>query len=164
MGDFREADTGAGFYMTREIEAFISYMHEERQTSENTESAYRIDLRKFAMFLQQQGVEDFAEINGSQLQLYLRELERQGRKAATISRFIASAKAFFAWQMELLCKLTIITDELNNLSTDDIRIDFVSTSMSDEKKYYVLWLLERNKDFFYEEYKTKKNLQNTEVV
>ena len=99
MGDFREADTGAGFYMTREIEAFISYMHEERQTSENTESAYRIDLRKFAMFLQQQGVEDFAEINGSQLQLYLRELERQGRKAATISRFIASAKAFFAWQM-----------------------------------------------------------------
>ena len=65
---------------------------------------------------------------------------------------------------ELLCKLTIIIDELNNLSTDDIRIDFVSTSMSDEKKYYVLWLLERNKDFFYEEYKTKKNLQNTEVV
>ncbi len=64
---------------------------------------------------------------------------------------------------ELLCKLTVIGDETSNLSADDIRIDFVSTNMSSEKKYYVLWLLERNRDFFYEEYKTKKKLQNSEV-
>ena len=64
---------------------------------------------------------------------------------------------------ELLCKLTVIGDESSNLSADDIRIDFVSTNMSSEKKYYVLWLLERNRDFFYEEYKTKKKMQNSEV-
>ena len=39
----------------------------------------------------------------------------------------------------------------------------VSTNLSNEKKYYVLWLLERNRDFFYEDYITKENLHNTEV-
>lgn len=85
--------------MKKEIDAFISYMHEKRETSANTEAAYTRDLCKLMQYVQQKDVISFAEVTAEMLQAYLRELESQGRKAATISRFIASAKAFFAWQV-----------------------------------------------------------------
>ena len=106
--------------MRKEIDAFISYMHEQRQTSENTEAAYARDLRKLMEYVQQhdimsdemisapkcasasadvQCMTSFAQVTAEQLQTYVLELEEQGRKAATISRFIASAKAFFSWQV-----------------------------------------------------------------
>lgn len=85
--------------MKREIDAFICYMHEKRGTSANTEAAYARDLCKLMKYAQQRDVTGFAEVTAEMLQAYLRELEAQGRKAATISRFIASAKAFFAWQV-----------------------------------------------------------------
>lgn len=74
-------------------------MHEKRGTSANTEAAYARDLCKLMKYVQQRDVTGFAEVTAEMLQAYLRELEAQGRKAATISRFIASAKAFFAWQV-----------------------------------------------------------------
>lgn len=85
--------------MKREIDAFICYMHEKRGISANTEAAYARDLCKLMKYVQQRDVTGFAEVTAEMLQAYLRELEAQGRKAATISRFIASAKAFFAWQV-----------------------------------------------------------------
>ena len=91
------ADTGVGFYMNREIDAFISYMHEQRHTSRNTEAAYTRDLCKLMEYVQSD-VTSFTQVTAVQLQRYVLELEAQGKKAATISRSIASAKAFFAWQ------------------------------------------------------------------
>lgn len=85
--------------MNREIDAFISYMHEQRQTTGNTESAYARDLRKLMEYVQQYGVTSFSQVTADQLQVYIMELESQGRKAATVSRFIASVKAFFTWQV-----------------------------------------------------------------
>lgn len=85
--------------MRKEIDAFISYMHEQRQISRNTEAAYTRDLSKLAEYVQQQGVTNFVQVTAEQLQSYVSELEVQGRKAATISRFLASAKAFFTWQV-----------------------------------------------------------------
>jgi integrase/recombinase XerD len=85
--------------MEREIEVFIGYMHLQRQTSENTEAAYRRDLQKLKDFLQGMGITEFSQVQTAHLQAYMRELERQGRKASTISRLIASCKAFFEWQI-----------------------------------------------------------------
>lgn len=96
----RRRDIGMVFYMKNEIDAFIGYMHENRQTSGNTEAAYARDLRKLMEYLQGIGVTRFAQVSRGQLMDFLLTLEAQGRKASTISRFIASAKAFFAWQSE----------------------------------------------------------------
>lgn len=85
--------------MIKEIDAFISYMHEYRQTSANTEAAYARDMRKLMEYVQWLGVTSFENVTSEHLKAYLRELELQGRKAATISRFIASVKAFFVWQV-----------------------------------------------------------------
>ena len=97
--------------MRREIDAFISYMHEYRETSDNTEAAYARDLCKLMEYVQQSSasaegtmnngheVTSFAQVDRELLQSYILELEAQGRKASTISRFLASAKAFFSWQI-----------------------------------------------------------------
>lgn len=57
---------------------------------------------------------------------------------------------------ELVCKVTTFDEP------DDMRIDFVSTNMSDAKKYYVLWLLERNRDFLFDVYKGKFAADSTD--
>ena len=85
--------------MKRESDAFISYMHEKRETSANTEAAYTRDLRKLMEYVQQQDLTSFTQVNAGHLQAYVRELEAQGRKAAMILRLIASAKAFFNWKI-----------------------------------------------------------------
>ncbi len=83
--------------MKREIDAFISYMHQQRQTSQNTEAAYARDLCKLMEYVESV-VPSFSQVTSELLQEYVSKLEEQGKKAATISRSIASAKAFFTWQ------------------------------------------------------------------
>lgn len=85
--------------MEKEIAAFIAYMHEYRQTTENTESAYARDLKKLTDYMDAQEITAFEQVDTELLQAYIRKMEEQGRKAATISRFIASVRAFFAWQV-----------------------------------------------------------------
>ena len=85
--------------MNNEIAAFVGYMHENRQTSGNTEAAYARDLRKLTEYLKEIGVTSFAQVDRKELADFLLILEAQGRKASTISRFIASVKAFFSWQV-----------------------------------------------------------------
>lgn len=85
--------------MKNEIDAFISYMREQKQISDNTAAAYTRDLCKLGEYVCGMGVDDFVQADTGILQAYLHDLEAQGRKAATISRVIASMKAFFAWQL-----------------------------------------------------------------
>ena len=81
--------------MTQEIEKFILYMHREKHTSENTELSYERDLKKLCQFLAEQDIETVEQVNATVLNAYILYLEKIGRKASTISRNIASMKAFF---------------------------------------------------------------------
>ncbi len=85
--------------MTGEIDAFISYMHEYRRTSANTEMSYARDLRKLAEYALERGVDSLEQVTPEIMRDYVQFLEGQGRKSSTISRAIASAKSFFAWQI-----------------------------------------------------------------
>lgn len=89
---------GADCYMKNEIDAFIGYMQEQKQISDNTAAAYTQDLCKLTVYMHSVGMDDFGQVDTGVLQAYLHELEVQGRKAATVSRVIASLKAFFTWQ------------------------------------------------------------------
>lgn len=86
--------------MRETIDRFICFMHEDRQISVNTEDAYRRDLKKLTDYLQMEGVSDFSSVSRVQLEDYLTILRESGRKDATISRSIASAKAFFSYLVE----------------------------------------------------------------
>ena len=81
--------------MTHDIMDFIEYIHNEKQTSKNTEVSYERDLRKMNEYLEAQNVYGVSAVTETNLNAYVMFLEREGRKPATVSRSIASMKAFF---------------------------------------------------------------------
>lgn len=81
--------------MKQEIQNFIQYLHTEKSTSQNTEVSYERDLRKMSQYLGEQGIDSATAVTATSLNSYVLYLEKEGRKPATISRSIASMKAFF---------------------------------------------------------------------
>ncbi len=81
--------------MENEINAFISYLHNVKKMSNNTEMSYRRDLEKVRLFLEARGITDVRKASAKDLQEYISSLEGQHFAAATVSRNIASIKAFF---------------------------------------------------------------------
>ena len=81
--------------MTHDIMDFIEYIHNEKQTSKNTEVSYERDLRKMNEYLEAQNVYGVSAVTETNLNAYVMFLEREGRKPETVSRSIASMKAFF---------------------------------------------------------------------
>lgn len=85
---------GQGF-MDKAIEAFTAYLHNVKKTAENTQLSYRRDLNKLKKYLARQDIFEVDRITEEALLGYICELEEQQFKAATISRSIASIKAFY---------------------------------------------------------------------
>lgn len=84
--------------MEQEIEAFISYLHNIKKTSPNTEMSYRRDLTKMRIYLEVTAAAPAAhEVTEENLKKYIAYMERKKFKASTISRSIASIKAFYRY-------------------------------------------------------------------
>lgn len=87
------------------IEEFIVQLHKEKNTSSNTEVSYKRDLTKFFEYLKKEGINDISYISKKELEGYITYLNEIGRAATTVSRSIASMKAFFNY----LCEKGVIT-------------------------------------------------------
>lgn len=96
--------------MDKAIEAFILYLHNIKRTSVNTEMSYRRDLNKLKNFLATQEVMEVHAITLRNLQDFVQYLEKQDLKAATISRHIASMKAFYHY----LLKENLVKEDLTD--------------------------------------------------
>lgn len=81
--------------MYNTVDVFIGYLQEVKGTSKNTQLSYQRDLKKLAGYLEEQGISSLTAIEQKHLEGYIHMLEQKGFKAATISRNIASIKAFF---------------------------------------------------------------------
>ena len=81
--------------MDTEINAFMIYLRSIKKTSENTEKSYYRDLMKVKKYMEEHGITDVHKITYVTLNAYVLYLEREGFSAATISRNIASIKAFY---------------------------------------------------------------------
>ena len=86
--------------MEQRIDSFMAYIHMNKKSSENTEMSYRRDLKKLLVFLKARGVDNWENATQQQLCEYVNELEKQNFAAATISRNIASMKAFWSYMVE----------------------------------------------------------------
>lgn len=83
--------------MEREIELFSAYLLQERHASSNTESSYRRDLKKMEKYLKEQDIQKVEEVTETWLNAYVLYLERSQCAVSSISRNIASIKAFFQY-------------------------------------------------------------------
>lgn len=86
--------------MEQEIKSFVSYLHEVKKTSQNTELSYQRDLMKMMRFLRTQKVEKSKDVTETNLNSYILDLEKKGMAAATVSRNIASMKAFYLYMLK----------------------------------------------------------------
>lgn len=78
------------------INEFMEYLQNEKNISGNTELSYRRDLKKMVAYFDQAGVQKMEEVTEADLKVYLGEMRKEKFAPATISRNIASIRAFFS--------------------------------------------------------------------
>lgn len=93
--------------MKRYIEEFVDYLQNVKKSSKNTVLSYKRDLQKFAHYSEDMGVIDVAKINYTVLNGYILMMENESFAPTTISRNIATLKAFFGY----LNKMRIIDSD-----------------------------------------------------
>lgn len=80
--------------MQKEIDAFVSYLHNVKQSSANTQMSYQRDLKKFMVFCSSRGITSVKELKPRDLEEYVHVMDEEQFKPATVSRNIASLKAW----------------------------------------------------------------------
>ena len=107
--------------MEQVVDSFIEYLHNIKKTSENTTMSYRRDLYKWVSYMAEQGVHTPQDVTEKQLKEYVAFLEVQQFKATTISRSVASLKAFYHY----LFKNHLVNDDI----TENIRAPRIEKKM-----------------------------------
>lgn len=98
--------------MEKLINDFIEYLHNEKNTSGNTEVSYQRDLKKMAAYFEKQGIVHADEVTESDLKAYVSEMQSADLASSTISRNIASIRALFHY---LFKKGVVSEDPSENL-------------------------------------------------
>lgn len=86
--------------MKEEIKSFIEYLDKEKGASQNTQVSYRRDLVQLATYLEKMGVTEAAKVTKTMLNSYVLHLEKEGKASTTVSRMLASMKAFFSYEFK----------------------------------------------------------------
>lgn len=81
--------------MEKAINAFMIYLRDVMKKSENTQLSYRRDLMKLCTYLADRGITEVNAVEEKHLKEFIHSLEEENFKTATISRNIASIKAFY---------------------------------------------------------------------
>lgn len=87
--------------MLSDITNFAEYLREVKKTSRNTELSYQRDLIQLSVYLEGQGITEVGKVTKTSLNSYILYLEREGKATTTISRMLASIKAFFHYEFSL---------------------------------------------------------------
>lgn len=84
--------------MENAIQKFIRYLHKTKKASSNTEISYERDLKKLQKYLmEEQQVTKWEQVTATNLNSYMLYLEREKFAASTISRNVASIRAFYQY-------------------------------------------------------------------
>lgn len=84
--------------MVAEISEFAEYLRDVKKSSKNTEVSYQRDLMQMAAYLEGQGITEVGKVTKTSLNSYILYLEKEGKATTTISRVMASMKAFFHYE------------------------------------------------------------------
>lgn len=95
------------------LDVFLDYLKNTRNMSENTIEAYKRDIMAFREFAARSGVKDLQDVTNTNIVAYLLELKNSGKSKSTVSRKLASLRAFYRY----LQNRGIIEEN----PTDDIR-------------------------------------------
>lgn len=86
--------------MLQRINEFVDYLTNVKRASKNTIASYKRDLLKLNKFLTDLDCIEIDEVTSTNLNSYVLMIEKQGMSTATVSRNIASVKAFFLYLLK----------------------------------------------------------------
>ena len=66
--------------MDIEIREFITYLHNTKKTSANTEISYQRDLKKMAEFLKERGIRNYKDVKELELEESIFSVSVEGRR------------------------------------------------------------------------------------
>lgn len=101
----------------------MDYLKDVKGASNNTILSYKRDLMKMVSYFANQGVTDIKKINATSVNSYLLYLEKNNQASATISRYIASMKAFFIYLKE--------EDLIDMIPTRDVKAPKIEKKLPD---------------------------------
>ena len=86
--------------MKEDIKAFLEYLAEKKDCSQNTLAAYRNDLGQLITYTEAERARGIIKSSGELLKSYLLSLREKRYSPATVARKIASAKSFFKFMVD----------------------------------------------------------------
>ena len=79
-----------------DLERYQAYL-KERRAAQNTISSYVRDMKQFSEYLSRDRGAALRDAGGAQFREYMDWMRGQGKSAASVTRFLASAKSFYAF-------------------------------------------------------------------
>jgi len=87
--------------MENYLQNFELYLQENKKASGNTVVSYMRDLNKFNDYIFVRGVKDISRCSGKDVAAYIGELGAAGKSTATITRALASLRAFYTYLVSI---------------------------------------------------------------
>jgi integrase/recombinase XerD len=82
--------------MEKQVDNFIDFMRNDKRASENTLQSYRRDLSQFENYIKENNISCF-RVKKDTIVQYLNYMKEIGKKSSTISRSLASIRAFYQY-------------------------------------------------------------------
>ena len=87
--------------LKQNIKQFANYMEEEKNASNSTVISYQRDLKKLFLYLDERGIHSVDKITSTNLNSYVLQMEKQGFSTSSVSRSVASMRAFFHYLFKM---------------------------------------------------------------
>jgi integrase/recombinase XerD len=81
--------------MREQLQSFIRFQSDERGLAPNTLESYRRDLSGYLRFLEERGIHSFDRTTSYTIAQFLKQLQLEGKAAATIARSLVSIRSFY---------------------------------------------------------------------
>lgn len=124
--------------MEKQLKQFFKFLEVDKKVSNNTLQSYRRDLQQFEQYLDQNDIK-YNKVTEDELKDYLGYLADQNKKPSTISRTIASIRAFYQYEVK---EKKNIQNPTENIQSPKVEKKIPCILTSDE----VELLLEQPKD------------------
>lgn len=79
------------------IQTFLNFLVVSEGLSQNTVLAYQKDLQLFHKWLIEEGIEPFATVTRSHIEIFMLSLQQSGRKERSNARLLSTLKRFYQW-------------------------------------------------------------------
>jgi len=97
--------------MNENIEEFINYLSVERGLADNTLLAYRLDLKKYSLFLSKKGVKEAKQVKRDHITDFMYDQKKKGLSTNSICRRLAAIKVFHRF----LVRERLVSEDPTNL-------------------------------------------------